>query len=395
MRRRSLAFLLIIALVVSCFCMAGCNTVENEFPELDFESYEESMEPSESSEDAALTGDLHEITVALPLSDHTVNLLMNLYYAKANGLFADDMTGSDISIEYLEAINTPWIVNTITTANTGATCENLESLQSEGSMPDVFLANDIDEVASDELALPLDPYLSEYTEVNSSSVYLGAVEALRDGNEHYGIPFYTTVYMLAGNRDFLPESGVPAFTMSVTELLDHIRDIDGYSSEEGTSITRFYDAQTMSGLVSEDFIEDLEDEQLSSSTDAFGADPRLSRTCGMWLINSSEFDTWNTYYPDGLYFVMLPTERVNAVVYPVCVSASSDDADFATGFATFICFDKDAQMLIRRLEALRGFFPSISNQGVWVQMSDDEYFGSQSMLYEQFMNTADYVAAQE
>ena len=115
----------------------------------------------------------------------------------------------------------------------------------------------------------------------------------------------------------------------------------------------------------------------------------------MWLMNSGEFDTWNYYYPDGLYFTMLPTDRVNAVVYPVCISSSCDDPEFAASFAAFICFDKDAQMLLRRLETLRGYFPSVTSRSVWDEISSDPLFGAQAMLYEQYMDFADYSVAED
>lgn len=392
MRKHFAAVLLILSYSVSLLFTSGCNAEEENFIELNFPevSSSESSDPSET----IYTGNLHELTVALPLSDETVDLLMKLYYAKENGLFTDDLSGADISIEYLEAINTPWIVNTVTTTDTGASFDNLQSLSDDGLMPDIFLTNDIASVTEADMALSFDPYLSESESISSVSVYIGALESLRVNNEHYGIPFYTSVYMLAGDIDYVPESGVPAFNLNEEELLEYIGDIEGYSSDENSSVTRFYDADSLRGLVSDSFINSLENSYLSSTMDDYGADPRISRTCGMWLMSSNEFDTWNTYYPDSLYFVMLPGERVDAVVYPVCVSSSCEDVDFAMGFASFICFDKDAQMLIHRLEELRGFFPPISANGVWDQISSDERFGAQAMLYEQFMDNAVYTASQ-
>ncbi len=81
------------------------------------------------------------------------------------------------------------------------------------------------------------------------------------------------------------------------------------------------------------------------------------------------------------------------MVYPLCLSADSDDAEFAADFAAFICYDRDAQMLLRRLESLRGFFPPVSARGVWDEMSADEVFGAQSMLYEQYMPNAVFTVA--
>ena len=393
MRKHLTSITLIISLLLSCFYMAGCSAEENAFPHINFSDNSRRTTRIETEEEDTTASGLHEITVALPLSDETVNLLMKLYYAKNNDLFPVDMTGADISIEYLEAISTPWVVNTITTTGTGESFNTLESLAADGIYPDIYLAADMNEMISEDMVIPFDQYLYNDESISSSFVYMAALEALRSGSEHYGLPFYSSVYLLAGSREFLPESGVPSYSMSVDELVNYIEDIPGINSEGNTYITRFYDADSLIPFLGEDVADTLSNEGLSSTTDNFGADPRVSRSCGMWLMNSGEFETWSSYYPDGLYFTMLPTENVNAVVYPVCLSATCEDTEFAADFAAFICFDKDAQMLLRRLETLRGYFPPIYTDGVWSLMSSDEQFGSQAMLYEQYMDYADYSVA--
>ena len=52
-------------------------------------------------------------------------------------------------------------------------------------------------------------------------------------------------------------------------------------------------------------------------------------------------------------------------------------------------------MLMRRLESLRGYFPPVVNRGVWDVMSSDSEFGTQVMLYEQYMDNAVYTAAED
>ena len=394
MSKRLTSVALVISLMMSCIFMSGCAAEENVFPHLNFEDESLSSSRQISSEEEVIESDLHEITVALPLSEDTVNLLMKLYYAKSNNLFPDGMTGADISIEYLDAISTPWVVNTITTAGTGETYTSFESLHEDDIYPDLFLTTDMEDMISHNEALSFDPYLSNDYNLSSSSIYLGAVEALRHGQDHYGLPFYSSVYMLTGSSEYLPEDGVPSYNLSGEELIEYIRTIPGINADGSAYITRFYDAGSLAPFLGEEYANSLINEGLSSTTDNFGADPRVSRSCGMWLMNSGEFDTWEYYYPDGLYFTMLPTDNVNAVVYPLCLSASSSDPEFAAGFASFICFDKDAQMLLRRLEPLRGYFPSISSRGVWDVISTDEKFGTSAMLYEQYMEQAVYTAAE-
>lgn len=393
MKRRIISVFILISLIFSCLGTAGCNVEEDEFPTLDFPEISASYE--ETSADGEQTAsDLQELTVALPLSGETVSLLMKLYYAKNNDLFPAEMTGADISLEYLEAINTPWVVNTVTTTSTGETADNLTTLRYEGIEPDIFLAGDMEDLIDQGSVIPVDEYLFNDNSLSSYSIYLDALEQLRDGEYHYGLPFYSTVYMLAGSLEHLPESGVPPFSMEPSDLLSFIRSIPAYNSD-GAYITRVYYSDQISGLLGEDFVDTLEYEGSISATDPFGADPRVSRTCGMWLMNSGEFDTWSTYYEDGLYFTMIPTPNVNAVVYPVCISSECSDPEFASDFASFICFDKDAQMLMRRLESLRGFFPPISTRGVWDEMSTDPSFGAQAMLYEQYMSQAVYRVAED
>jgi len=393
--RKRLTVIIVLSFVISTILgTTGCNVEEDVFPDIVFSS--ESNETSLSSDySGQIDNGFHELTVALPVNEETVNLLLKLYYAKNNDLFPSEMNGGDISIEYLNAINTPWVVNTVFTTNNGESTETLQALEDEGILPDIFLAYDMNSLISDGIVQPFDQYLSSDESLLSSGIYLNELEALRYGDSHYGIPFYSSVYLLAGSREYLPDDGVPSYSMSADELYEYIRSIPGINSDGSVYITRFYDADSLTPFLGEDYSLMIANEGLSSVTDSFGADPRVSRTCGMWLMNSAETDTWNTYYPDGLYFTMLPSENVNAVVYPLCLSADSDDAEFAADFAAFICYDRDAQMLLRRLESLRGFFPPVSARGVWDEMSADEVFGAQSMLYEQYMPNAVFTVAGE
>ncbi|MBP3811379.1 MAG: hypothetical protein ILA15_11835 [Clostridiales bacterium] len=391
--RKRLTVIIALSFVISTILgTTGCNVEEDVFPDIVFSS--ESNETSLSSDySGQIDNGFHELTVALPVNEETVNLLLKLYYAKNNDLFPSEMNGGDISIEYLNAINTPWVVNTVFTTNNGESTETLQALEDEGILPDIFLAYDMNSLISDGIVQPFDQYLSSDESLLSSGIYLNELEALRYGDSHYGIPFYSSVYLLAGSREYLPDDGVPSYSMSADELHEYIRSIPGINSDGSVYITRFYDADSLTPFLGEDYSLMIANEGLSSVTDSFGADPRVSRTCGMWLMNSAETDTWNTYYPDGLYFTMLPSENINAVVYPLCLSADSDDAEFAADFAAFICYDRDAQMLLRRLESLRGFFPPVSARGVWDEMSADEVFGAQSMLYEQYMPNAVFTVA--
>ncbi|MBR3533452.1 MAG: hypothetical protein IKN80_06175 [Clostridiales bacterium] len=385
--RKTISAVFSMLFVMTCLIQAGCSVEEERFPDLVFDQREDAAESS-CEDPVSNTNALHELTAALPLSDETVSLLMKLYYAKNNDLFPEQMSGADISIEYLNAINTSWIVNTVTCDSYGLTAENLQMLADEGISPDIFLASDIDSLITDDMIASVDQYIYD-DPVSVNSVYINAAESLRRDGDHYGLPFYTSVYLLAGNREYLPESGVPEYNISKEDLISFLGDIPSYG-DDGSYITRFFNASVLEPFLGEEYVQDLTDRGLTSNSDTYGADPRLSRTCGMWLMRSGEFNTWDLYYPDGLYFTMLPTDNVNAEVFPICLSNDSDDPDFAASFASFICFDEDAQLLIRRLEPLRGFFPATSYPEVWDEMSSDGQWGVQAMLYEQYMGNAVY-----
>ncbi len=368
-------FASLILIFFMLFAFSGCFSEESAFPVLNFP--QDNTNSTDVIIDSPVYSDnsFHEITVALPLSEDTVNYLMKLYYAKAHGIFPDDHNGLDISLEYLNAISTTWIANTITTTGEGETLSTIVQLSETSGVPDLFLTPDIESLNRSGLIVPLDSYLFD-NDFLSSSIYLGALEPLLFGDGYMGLPFYSTVMMIAGNKDYLPESGIPPFSMSADEFYDFVDSIP--SNYEITSV---YNPLDFNEYLGDGFFEVNEED---------GTDSRLSRSCGVWLMNSGEFDTWNSYYPDGLYFTMLPTDNVYATVYPLCVSSNSNEYQFAADFAAFICFDRDAQMLINRLEIERGYFPVISSPAVWEILSSDSEFGSQAMLYEQFMSNAVY-----
>lgn len=354
---------------------SGCFAEESDFPTLDFPQDNTNASDVVIESPVYTDNSFHEITVALPLSEDTVNYLMKLYYAKSNGLFPEEQSGLDISLEYLNAISTTWIANTITTTGEGENLSTIVEMSESSSVPDLFLTPDIESLNRNGLIVPVDSYLSD-NNLLSSSIFLGTLEPLLMDDGYMGLPYYSTVMMIAGNKDFLPESGVPPFSMSADEFYNYVDSIP-FENE----VTPVYNPADFNEYLGEDFFDLNEDN---------GTDSRLSRSCGVWLMNSGEFNTWNSYYPNGLYFTMLPADNVYATVYPVCVSSSSNEIEFAADFAAFICFDRDAQMLINRLEIERGYFPVISSPAVWELLSADNVFGPQAMLYEQFMSTAVY-----
>lgn len=363
-----------ILTILILFSFVGCFKEESEFPVVTFPEDSTSSSDTNIDSDVFYNDDFHEITVALPLSEDTVNYLLKLYYAKTNNMFPENQNGFDISLEYLNAISTPWVVHTITTTGQGEAFDAIYSMSQDSSVPDLFLTSDMIRLNNEGLIVPLNTYLANCSFI-TSSMYLGALEAMLIGNEYLGLPFYSTVMMIAGNKDYTPDEGIPPFSMTSEELRDYVNSIptDG-------GVVPVYNPNEFNSYLGEEFF----------ANEYVEGDARITRNCGIWLMDSGEFDTWSSYYPNGLYFTMLPTQRVHATTYPLSVSSTSSEIEFSVQFASFLCFDKDAQMLIHRLEDERGYFPSISNPTVWEILSSDSEFGSQAMLYEQFLDEAIY-----
>jgi len=386
-KRLNLRFL--SSLLAASLLFAACSREESEFPDLEIETDASSVESTDETSPEDDTDSIKELTVALPLSEDTVNRLMKLYYAKCNGLFPDAKTGADISIEYLDAINTSWVVDTVTTTWEGASVEYIEDLAEDDISPDIFLCSDMLAAYGAGLTVPFDSYLYDSSDIYLSDIYYGALECMITDGQYLGLPFYSTVFELCGSSEFVPESGTPAFNITGEQFVDYLGDIS-----EQYSVTPFYDAVSLRIFYGNNSLVDtLIEDGLSADEDEFGADPRMSRSCGMWLISSGEYSMWSSYYSDYIYFTMLPDVQVQAEVYPVCLSSSSQNPEFAAGFASFLCFDSDCRMLMYRLEPQRGFFPVIASSGVWDELTADSEFGSQAVLYEQFMSSAEYAAA--
>ena len=105
---------------------------------------------------------------------------------------------------------------------------------------------------------------------------------------------------------------------------------------------------------------------------------------------------WSVYYPDSLYFAMLPSDDAESsgipysTVYSMCMSSSCTNKEFASGFAEFMCFDTDALMLLNRVEPQRGYLPCVTSSAVWDIVCEDEIFGTEAMLFEQILGRSIY-----
>lgn len=402
-----------LAVAVS-LCLCSCAVNQDEFPDIEYTSGSDVTSATEASSSAVATDPVIDITLALPYSDSTVDLLLRMYYAKKTDQFPEDQTGSDINLDYLSAIDLPWAVNTIQISSEGVGADTISSWASEGNMPDIMLVNDISSAFSTgEIAL-LDDYL--YTLPINDAVNVNSLSSCYEDGHIAGLPAYLSVMVLVGNSAYIPESGVLPYRSTVTEFISYLSSISStyegvvpfadpyelmpympsafnYDSPMSYMMLSEYEAVPSSVgtvLPSElSFVESLYD---MYPYEVPTGDIRLSGNAAMWLTSSGKIKMWSDYYSSDIYLSLLPTSSSDspivpmANVYPLCVSATSSDVSFSSDLAYFLCFDPDALMLIYRLEPMTGYFPSVSTPSVWDQMYLSSENGAFEMLFEDVMD---------
>ena len=399
-----------------CFglVLGSCSARNDEFPEIDYTSSTSSQTPVSDVSVSTTTDPVIDISLALPYSDSTVDLLLRMYYAKKTDQFPEDQTGSDINLDYLSAIDLPWAVNTIQISSEGVGADSIISWANEGNMPDIMLVNDISSAYSTgEIAL-LDDYL--YALPINDSVNVNSLSSCYMDGHIAGLPAYLSVLVLVGNTAYIPETGVLPYRSTVSEFSSYLSSIS--SSYEG--VIPFADPYELMPYMSSAFNYDepmsymmlSEYEAVPSSVgtvlsdelafveslydlypyDVPTGDVRLSGNAAMWLTSSGKIKMWSDYYSSDIYLSLLPTASSDspivpmANVYPLCVSATSSDISFSSDLAYFLCFDPDALMLIYRLEPMTGYFPSVSTPTVWDQMYLSSENGAFEMLFEDVMD---------
>ena len=122
----------VLGLAVSVsLLLCSCAVKSDEFPEIDYTSGSDAASATEVSSSSAVTDPVIDISLALPYSDSTVDLLLRMYYAKKTDQFPSDQTGADINLDYLSAIDLPWAVNTIQISSEGVGADTVSSWASE------------------------------------------------------------------------------------------------------------------------------------------------------------------------------------------------------------------------------------------------------------------------
>lgn len=404
--------------------MTSCKADIKEFPELSFEDdgdvQESTDEMVEETLSMDITNSVYSLSVALPYSQDTVSRLLKLYYLKQTDSMPEQTFGSDINLEYLDSVNTPWIVNVINIPNEGVDVTTIESWSHSGGVPDLFLVSDFDTIVDSNYAEPLDNYLGD-NDMSSCGLYGNAITGCMTTDGTYGIPLYQSFIVLYGNQDYIDGSEQLPFRNTYSDFRDYLINIDGLynNGEEDAGIVplaRGYELipyitggsyMMMDADLASDsldagveravtYVDDLYNSGITSNYDNEGLDPVISRRAAFWLDSSTNMQRWSEYYPNSIYYSLPPiysdnsTVNLFATVYPVCLSTSCDNKDFAADFAAFICMDLDALMLIQRLEPTVGYYPVSDSDFLWEIICGDDVYGSVSMIFRQNLDNAIY-----
>ena len=401
--------------------VSGCKNKKNDFPAIEYPEDVQTEPSSQNSTDPSEDQTrVSNIIVASPYSQNTIMYLSKLYYCKAHDLM-DENTGATVELEYLDGIDPDFIVDSILTSGDGASVENIISWNEGGNPPDIFLTGRVDEMRRQSLIEPLNNYIADNSLYSSGKIYVNALKQVTSGGSVYGIPFYSSVVLIAGNADYIPSTGKLPFKNSNEQFYEYLQTIksemtcvplsSGYDMVPYIN-SSFADAPCSFMMRDEyrrdkeyalsviadtlEFANALYSEGLSANQTSDGTNPIYARQAACWVTRSSDIASWVTYYPNKIYLLDLPSApdaddvTPMASLYSFCVNVESSNKDFAADFASFLALDPDARMLIERLEHQTGFLPSIKSSDVWSYITSDEVFGAAALVYSQSLDNAVY-----
>lgn len=403
---------------------AGCKKGDDMFPSIvspneqngESESITETVDPATESE-------IRRLKVALPYSDLTIQCLASMLYCKNNGKWDSSESGLTIDTDYLSSVATNYVVSNTGCGMTGAGLETIKLWGNGRNMPDLFLASDSNAVWEAGYAGELNDYLADSAYLDSQQIYAAALAEDSRNGVFYAVPHFCSAEILIGNAEYIPASTGKLQTKCTTaELGDYVKEIKK-ANPSVAGIASAYelipylgsafngDAPT-SYMLCDEYAKDAESSKviidaaasyvrdLYSDSLAFdlieGKDPVYAKSAGLWIDSSANIMTWSDYYSDNLYLLHIPCDDAANIgvpyvsTYSLCVSANSENSEFAAEFAAFISFDPDAQLLIYRLENMSGLMPVTRNEAVWDLISEDKLFGHMASDFRQTMDNAVY-----
>lgn len=404
--------------------LSGCKKGDDMFPSIDpYNNGADVTEETDETTEPVVISDIEQLSVALPYSDLTVQCLASMFYCKNNGLWESSESGLTVDADYLTSIATNYAVTNIGCGSMGASLDMIDTWSADGTMPDLFLAQDSRAVWDNGYCAELNSFLSDNSYLNSQQIFSGALTADSENGIFFAVPHFCSAEIIIGSKEFIPSSSGKLQTKNTTEDLraylfeikGEYPDCAGFASAynlipylgsafNGDIPTSFmvYDEYQNKPEHARSIVYDAASYVRSFYADSIandlnaGADPVYSRTAALWADSSANIKAWDEYYPDSLYLLHLPcNDASNAGVpylstYSLCVSKGSDNSKFAAEFATFISYDPDAQLLIYRLENMTGLMPLTRNDSVWDLISDDPLFGHMAADFRQTMDNAVY-----
>lgn len=131
-------------------------------------------------------------------------------------------------------------------------------------------------------------------------------------------------------------------------------------------------------------------------TGTFGMmDPRITGRVAGWAGETLDIAFWSSTLP-SVSISMIPTASIESTmplaltVYPLCVSANTQNSDIVTEFASFLAMDEDAILLTDRLESRIGFIPVVSSDAVWRISFEKKEYGDRIIQIKDSMPDAIY-----
>lgn len=432
-----LFFKMIIAISVISFAVniSACSANDSPFPEIPKTTADNSSTTSPSSETSSTESYQYPIIkLAAPVSTETTDYLVKLYEAKKAGLLGDGITGLNVSLEFLDSIETTFGVDVYTTSSTGASVESYDNWDQSGTVPDIILSDSLSQLAEDNKIIPLNDLLADNQLLLPSNTYINFLNNLAINNKQYGIPYSASVEVLFVNNEVLSTAGIPQMSFE-TDLatINNISEAVALLNNEDTlpenRVLPFYQVRALIPYLPSSYdpvsgyfmfsngIPDFKNESFKKSLmflreylskgysvdglteeeifESFGTlDPILAKRVAMWVGNSEEISRWANYMPYTISIVQIPSVLPGEyspsaiTVYPLCISSQSVHQKLAVDFASFIALDRDAVLLRLRLEKEEGFIPVIRESAVWEYAFSELKFSSSLFKLREQIDTA-------
>ncbi len=435
--RNRLFIRMIIAMSVISFAVnvSACSANDSPFPEIPKTTADNSSTASPTIDTSSSEPYQYPIIkLAAPVSAETADYLVKLYEAKKSGLLSDGITGLNVSLEFLDSIETSFGIEVYTTSSTGASVDSYDNWAQSGTVPDIILSDSLSQLAEDNKIIPLNDLLADNRLLLPSNTYINFINNLSIDNKQYGIPYSASVEVLFVNNEVLSAAGLSQMSFETDlETINNISEAVALLNNEDTlpenRVLPFYQVRELipylpssydpdSGyFMFDDGIPDFKNESFKKSIiflreylskgysvdglseeekfETFGTlDPILAKRVAMWVGNSEEISRWANYMPYTISIVQIPSlipgeySPSAITVYPLCISGQSVHQELATDFASFIGLDKDAVLLRLRLEKGEGFIPVIRASAVWEYAFSELKFGSSLFKLREQINTS-------